>query len=345
MANTVRLLLSVALTVGTPIIVAAQEQSPPATPSQPTPQTLQPLKEVTSDDTESDLIEPEQPAEDVDIETAEEETDSVVPKTEQNPFNKPDIDGLIGQQFNDDMWRIMRGGLPCLETSAFCLQQLQERAVSQSPLLKEIDTKIEEINQRIEEAKAKNQTSIKLSIFEPALQVLLRQETVTDSNTKTSRTIGIVERIGRLFTSPAPILNELLSAIGIPLLRGRSGGNDTQRQAAIAISDLQIKVAQMQRDRAEVANLMREKVAVSLVKFDEARTDFQISQVVSVRAVQQFQVFELRYVRGNSDTETYLARQNQLDSIKAQTYSSWAKMRRTLFELKLLVLSVKDAEI
>ena len=161
--------------------------------------------------------------EDIDPEAAEEEADSVLPKTEQNPFNQPDIDQLIEQQFNDDMWQLMKGGLPCLETS-FCLQQLQEKAVVQSPLLREIDTKIEEINGRIEEAKAKNQTSIKLAIFDPALQVLLRQETVTDANTKQKR-IGFVERIGSLFTSPAPILNELL--------RGSSGGNDTQRQAAI----------------------------------------------------------------------------------------------------------------
>ena len=43
--------------------------------------------------------------------------------------------------------------------------------------------------------------------------------------------------------------------------------------------------------------------------------------------------------------ESYLTRQNSLDNTKAQTYRAWAKMRRSLFELKLLVLSVKDAEI
>lgn len=342
MVNTAQLLLLVALITGMPTQVVAQ-QVRPTVPTQPNPQVPQ-AEEATSEDQEPDQIEPEQP-EEIDPAAAEEEADSVVPKTEQNPFYQPDIDKLIQQQFNDDMWRIMRGGLPCLETSAFCLQQLQERAVAQSPLLQEIDTKIEEINGRIEEAKQKNQTSIKLSVFEPALQVFLGQKTVTDPETKKSQTIGFVERIGQLFTSPTPILNELFNAIGIPLLRSFSGGNDTQRQTAIAISDLQIKVAQMQRDRAEVANAVREKIAVSLVKFDEARTDFQTSQVVSSRVLQQFQIFEVRYTRGNSDTETYLARQNQLDSIKAQTYSSWAKMRRTLFELKLLVLSVKDAEI
>ncbi|MGF1676575.1 MAG: hypothetical protein ACFCUV_23285 [Rivularia sp. (in: cyanobacteria)] len=65
----------------------------------------------------------------------------------------------------------------------------------------------------------------------------------------------------------------------------------------------------------------------------------------SRRESDRFKVFEIRYTRGNSDTETYLQRQNQLDNQKAQTYRAWAKMRRSLFEIKLLVLSIKDAEI
>jgi ribosome maturation protein Sdo1 len=114
---------------------------------------------------------------------------------------------------------------------------------------------------------------------------------------------------------------------------------------AIAISDLQIKVAELQRARAQLADTIREKVAVALVKFDEGRTDFQIAQVVGARAIDQFKVFELRYIRGNNDTEGYLAKQSQLDRVKADTYASWGKMRRSLFEIKLLVLGVKDSEI
>jgi hypothetical protein len=88
---------------------------------------------------------------------------------------------------------------------------------------------------------------------------------------------------------------------------------------AIAISDLQIKVAELQRARAQLADTIREKVAVALVKFDEGRTDFQIAQVVGARAIDQFKVFELRYIRGNNDTESYLAKQSQLDRVKADT--------------------------
>ena len=133
--------------------------------------------------------------------------------------------------------------------------------------------------------------------------------------------------------------------IGIPLFQGSHGGNPEAQRSAIAVADLQIKVAQLQRSRIELSARVREETTIALIKFDEARTDFQTAQVLAGRSVDQFKVFEIRYTRGNSNTETYLTRQNQLDATKAQTYRSWAKMRRSLFELKLLVLNVQQAEL
>ncbi|WP_238360828.1 TolC family protein [Iningainema tapete] len=278
----------------------------------------------------------------IDTQQAEEESDSVVPKTQQNPFAQPNIDKLITQQFNDDMWRIMRGGLPCLETSAACLQQLQERAVTQSPLLKEIDARIAEANQKIEEAKVQNKKSIQLSILSPALQYMLGPTTTT---TTQQRTPGLLDNIAGIFRGDLGIINGLLRVIGVPFFQGTQGGDSSAQSRAIQISDISVKVAELQRSRAQLAETIREKVATSLVKFDEARTDFQTSQIVTARATQQFQIYAVRYTRGNSDTELFLSRQNQLDHTKSQTYSAWARMRRALFEIKLLVLSVKDAEI
>ncbi|MUG92748.1 hypothetical protein F7734_09920 [Scytonema sp. UIC 10036] len=332
----------------TPVLVPVPQ---PTTNSAPAPtQPSAPTGEVNLDEeqpqnqveqgNEEQPEQQEQP--EVDPEQAEQEADTVVPKTEQNPFAKPDIDKLIQQQFNDDMWRIMKGGLPCLETSANCLQQLQERSVGQSPLLKEIDARIAEANQRVEEAKSRNQKSIKLAILTPGLQYLL---TPTPQSDAKKRPKGFLDNIAALFRGDVGLLNGLLNVVGVPLFQGLTGGNEQAQQRSIQISDIQVKIAELQRSRAQLADTIREKVAASLVKFDEARTDFQTAQVVSARAVQQFQVYEIRYIRGNNDTEGYLAQQSRLDNVKAQTYSSWAKMRRAMFELKLLVLSVKDAEI
>ncbi len=274
---------------------------------------------------------------------ADQDADSKLPKTEQNPFTKPSIDVILEREMNDDMWRLLKGGLPCLEISSICLQQLQDRAVSQSPLLKEIDTRVAEANSRIDEAKVRNKKSIQLSILTPGLQYLLGPTPVAGQAQAPGT--GLIDNIVGIFSGKTSLINGLLSVIGVPFFQGTQGGNADAQRNAIAISDIQVKVAELQRSRAQLADTIRDKTAESLISFDEARTDFQTSQVVGSRAIDQFKVFELRYVRGNSDTETYLTRQNTLDNQKASTYRAWAKMRRSLFTIKLLVLSVKDAEI
>ena len=277
-----------------------------------------------------------------DPEEAEAESDQVVPKTQQNPFSKPDIDKLLTNQFNDDIWRIMRGGLPCLETTATCLEQLQNKAVTGSPLLKELDTRIQEATSQIDEARSKNKKTVRLSILTPALQYLLGP---TPTAGKPQEGNGLIDNILGIFNGKTGLINGLINVVGLPLFVGSQGVNTEANRNAIAISDLQIKVAELQRARAQLADMTREKVAIALVKFDEGKTDFQIAQVVGARAIDQFKVFELRYIRGNNNTEGYLAKQSELDKVKANTYGSWGKMRRSLFEIKLLVLGVKDAEI
>lgn len=241
------------------------------------------------------------------------------------------------------MWRIMRGQLPCLETSANCLQQLQEKATGASPLLKELDTRIEEANNKIAEAKANNKKSIRMAVLSPALQYLLGP-TVAPGQPQRGGS-GLIDNILGVVRGDIGLINGLLRVVGVPFFENSQGGNADAQRNAILIGDLQIKVAELQRGRAKLADEIREKVAISLVKFDEARTDFQTSQIIGARSIDLFKVYELRYVRGNTDTEGYLAQQSRLDREKASVYSSWAKMRRSLFELKLLVLSVKEAEI
>ncbi|NJO63663.1 MAG: hypothetical protein HC836_37385 [Richelia sp. RM2_1_2] len=300
------------------------EQTPEETPSESEPE---PQEELTPEEAQQ----------------VDSEADSQLPKPEENPFNKPSIDAILQREMNDDMWRLLRGGLPCLETSSSCLQQLQDRAVTQSPLLKEIDARIAEANERINEAKVRNKKSIRLAVLTPALQYLLGP-TPAAGQPQAPGT-GLIDNIAGILRGRTSLINGLINVIGIPFFLGTQGGNAEAQSRAIAISDIQVKVAELQRGRAQLAEQIREKVAESLIRFDEARTDFQTSQVVATRAIDQFKVFEIRYTRGNSDTETYLQRMNQLDNTKAQTYRAWAKMRRSLFEIKLLVLSIKDAEI
>jgi hypothetical protein len=337
-------------------IEIAQLTQPRQTPTQtttkpvnktPTTPTLKPITPVNNNvETPTEETTEETTAEPLDPEEAEQKAndlDNKISPKNQNPFSKPDIDKLLTEQFNDDMWRIMRGGLPCLETTSNCLEQLQNKAVADSVLLKELDTRIQEATSKIDEARAKNAKTVRLSVLTPALQYLLGPTPTAGQAQPEGK--GVIDNLIGIFTGKTGLINGLLNVIGVPLFVGSQGANTEANRNAIAISDLQIKVAELQRARAQLADTIREKVAIALVKFDEGRTDFQIAQVVGARAIDQFKVFELRYIRGNNDTEGYLAKQSELDKVKANTYGSWGKMRRSLFEIKLLVLGVKNAEI
>lgn len=132
----------------------------------PTSPTLKPVTPVNNNVETSTEETAEEPAEPLDPEEAEQKAndlDNKISPKNQNPFSKPDIDKLLTQQFNDDMWRIMRGALPCLETTSSCLEQLQNKSVADSPLLKELDTRIQEATSKIDEARAKNAKTVKLS--------------------------------------------------------------------------------------------------------------------------------------------------------------------------------------
>ncbi len=65
---------------------------------------------------------------------------------------------------------------------------------------------------------------------------------------------------------------------------------------------------------------------MALVAFDDSRVEYQMSQIVIKRSVTRVEIYRMRYIRGNSTTEDFLQRQNELDKSKAQVYGSWAKI-------------------
>ena len=262
--------------------------------------------------------------------------------SDDNPLVPPgaSLDELIQRQINDDLWEEMKGDLPCAEATTGCISQLQAKASQSHPLLNEVDKRVAEIQTRIDEAKSANRSSINLSVFEPGLQVFLKEETIINQTTRQTEKVGFLERIGRLFTSPVPILNEVFSVVGIPLLRSFSGGNDQQRQSAIAIADLQVKLAQMQRDRAQLNDTIREKIYLAIFDLDDAKREFQISREVAKRSSQRMQLIEVEYRLGQGTTNSFLSETSSLDKEKATTYRAWTQLRSRLEKVKLLVLGI-----
>lgn len=270
---------------------------------------------------------------------ADEEGEEKLPQIQQNPFKDPQIDQVISGKINDDLWVALRGGLPCLELSRTCLNSLQDLAIASSPLLKELDSRISEGTDKATTAKVANQKTIQLDILSPALQYLLNTNGSVDSN---GHKPGFFERLGGLLLGKIGIVNDLLSTVGIPIFNSLNGGSSNVKSQAIQISDLQVRIADLQRARAELADKVKEKVTSSLTDFDNARVEYQMSQVMIRHHTSQFQIYQMRYLRGANTTEEFLQQQNQLDKDKTQVYGAWAKLRRSLFELKLLALAQKS---
>lgn len=238
---------------------------------------------------------------------------------------------------SNDLWQQMKGNLPCVDATTECIAQLQQLAEQENPLLQEVDARIEEISTKIEEAKTANKKSIDLAILRPAARVFLEPTFPAQTN-PTQRQPGTIEKIASLFTSPFGAINEVLRAVGIPLLDKFFGGSDENQQRAIAISDLQVKLAEIQRGRAELADKVKEKVALAVFDFDTARRDFQVAQEISKREASRIQLSEVKYRMGNGDSVVYLGQLSSLDRNKAQTFRAWASMRSQLEKIRLMVL-------
>jgi hypothetical protein len=95
------------------------------------------------------------------------------PTGESNPFLDPELEDLVEKQISEDVWDGLKGELPCAIASTDCLNQLQNKALQSSKLLREIDTKVEEATERLEDAKRRNLDSIAISTFSPFMQTFL----------------------------------------------------------------------------------------------------------------------------------------------------------------------------
>jgi hypothetical protein len=250
------------------------------------------------------------------------------------------------------MWKSLISPLPCLDTTTACISSLQGLAVSNSPINKKIEESITLIEEKIEEANKANKLSIDLAIFEPALQYFLRQNGTVQTGAatpaqpgqpaqpaQTQSGGGFLNNVLGIFTRPVGLINDLLNVIGIPLLRRYTGGNQENKQAAIAISDLRVKTEELRKSKEEIAIKTRDSVLFSVLEFDVRSREFQIQQAIARREIQRFELYKVSYRFGSSNTEAYLGQQSSLDKQKASVLREWAQMRSQLEKIKLLVLA------
>jgi hypothetical protein len=273
-----------------------------------------------------------------------------------NPLNPAgdSLERLIQLQINEDAWSAMLGELPCIDASEVCVRELQEMAIANDTTLAEIDARIQAINDRIEQARENNQRSINLGIFEPLWQDLIRVETVQRVPDPSARPVpgsivvqeerGFLDNVLDIFRNPVRGINNILSLIGVPLFRTVSGGDPAVQQRQIQITDLQVKVAEVERSRAEMANKLREEVLLQVLEFERVRREFQGEQEIGRRATLRTDILTLnyRFAVGGMTTPQYLAELNGLDNRRLTVFRQWAQLRTQLTRIKLLVLGAEN---
>jgi hypothetical protein len=259
---------------------------------------------------------------------------------DDNPLNPvgDSLDLLIQAELNADLWAAMLGDLPCVEPTQACIEELQQLAVESNLTLQIINERVAAIEERINEARARNQSSVWLDAFDPLLQRYLRYETTVVNGQPQQR--GFFDNLLLAIGNPLNAINEALSLVGIPLIRGITGTNARAQQNAIAIGDLQVQVAAIEADARKIEQAIRDEVLVQVLDFDVIRREFQISQEVAQRATLQHRLLEIdyRFSPDRVSTYTYLSNLSSLDQQKAQTYRAWARLRTQLSRLKVLVL-------
>lgn len=237
---------------------------------------------------------------------------------------------------DDELWRSLRGELPCADSRQDCTKLLQDLAILNNPTLKILDESIAEINQKVEQARSNNQTAVTLSVFRPLVQRYLSSSVVQEQGQQPRRR-GLIENILGIFTDPIGSLNEILGLVGVPIFDAVTGTNPAQQRNTILIDDLQTKAVELQQNREELALRIRENVTLSLLDFELMVSEFVTSKELAIRSQQQHEIFTLSYRFGGQSTQQFLAQQNSLDRSLAQTYSAWIKLQRQLQLLKSMV--------
>lgn len=145
--------------------------------------------------------------------------------------------------------------------------------------------------------------------------------------------------------NPGRLLNNVLSLVGINLFQGLvGGGNDAAQSRAIAIGDLQIRLAQMQRDRATVADEIRNKVIDLVLDVDTEAREFQITREIAKRDLQRLHIIRINYQYSpqSISTESYLGQLGAYDRQEGQVLRHWTQLRIKMQKLRVLVTGNLD---
>ena len=192
-------------------------------------------------------------------------------------------------------------------------------AIRNSPALQELDIVLAEIDNRIQTAKTNQQKSILSDLFSPLVRALVDTDNLTKSHSKNAPVT--------LFNNPWATI---ASAIGVPLFQTLLGGNAAQQSRQIAISDLETRAAQLQRNRRELEEKVKEEVTRGILNLERLTLlEEQATRRLQVQQQQQ-EIRNIQYRKGQGSTVNYLMEKSEIEDLKMR-----AELARKERELEL----------
>jgi len=230
--------------------------------------------------------------------------DGANPTTTSDP-NAIDPVDLSEKADKDAEFDLLKGDLPCLDSSSSCIKLLTDKAIANSTTLKNLDQQI-----------AQNQANVK-AIAESAK--------------------------GNIFTQIQPFVSFLSAPIGLGSIVGSvfdnlAGNARTDQTIAQNNATLQIRIAEIERSKLDAKARIEDSVISSLIQFDTLKVEADISVAIANRESSRFKLIEIGYRLGEGDTNSFIALQNGLDRTRLAVTRNNAGMRSQAAKIKRIVL-------
>jgi hypothetical protein len=197
-------------------------------------------------------------------------------------------------------WSATAQELPCLESSPDCLATLTTLAISQSSEIAAINQRLELTSDRINYAQAREWT-----LYLP------------------SSTTSFLSADPVQWIDPLRLVQNLL------------GGGDVAANR-LAISDLEIKAADLLRRREEVAEAIAEDVIDLVLDYEASGRRLEALDGRLTTQLQRQAVLEVRYRTGQGTTDQMLSMWQQTDELRARIDEVQIDQDQTVRELEVL---------
>ncbi|NJO85293.1 MAG: hypothetical protein HC818_00010 [Synechococcaceae cyanobacterium RM1_1_27] len=228
-------------------------------------------------------------------------------KAKQPPPDQSFDDQLAARE-SGEQFDLLKGDLPCLDSSANCIQQLQALAVTNSNSLKQLGAAITTTEDAIK-LSAQPNTWKDIQVFKPLV-------------------LGVT---GGLLGGAFGVVDNLASSAS------------DQQKNLIQSADLQTRIATLQRQRIDAQEVIRQQVLQEVIRFDDLYQQANTSTTISLRETARMKVIEVTYRLGGSvSTSEFVGLVNNLDQKKLAAANARSAARGQAERVKRLVLSGEE---